>query len=118
MATISSGSLTSAPYLVLGYQSSRASGNVIHQIIGRPAPDITLRAAAPRTGTLELFYLNGTAAAACERLHASARVLRFSNPDHPATSMDYVASGDISTELDEGGLRWIVSVDYQEITAS
>ena len=117
MAVITTGAHTIAPHLLLGYQSSRESGNVFHPLIDSPTPDITLRPAAPRTGTLELFFLTGVAATACERLHAGARLFHLRDSARPSTNMTYVVDGNVTCEVAEGGARWIVSVAYHEISS-
>ena len=116
--TITRGVDSVSPALVLGYKSARTAKNLIHPIIGRPDPDVTLAAAGLRTGTLELFCLDLAQALAVEALHAGEGVCQLEDTDLPALNMFYVASGEIGLELDEETrLRWVVSVEYQEVLA-
>lgn len=114
--TITRGTTTVTPTLVLGYKSIRRAKNLIHVIIGRPDPDVTLKPAGLRTGKLELFCLDLAAALAVEALHAGEGVCELEDTDLPALNMLYVASGEIELELDpETRARWVVRVDYQEV---
>lgn len=103
--------------MILGYSSRRAAKNIIHAIIGRADPDITIAAAGLRTGTLEALFLNLAAAVELETLLAGANVLELADTDYPALNMSYVASGAIEVSLDDQTrTRWVVRFDYQEIT--
>jgi len=116
--TITQGASSVSPSLVLGYKSTRQAGNLIHPIIQRTDPDVTLAPAGLRTGTLELFCLDLAQALEVETLHAGAGVCQLEDTDLPALNMLYVAAGAIGLELDdETRLRWVVSVDYQEVAS-
>jgi hypothetical protein len=115
--TISDGTTTIAPELVLGYETSQAGGNLIHAVLGRRDPDVTLREAGLRAGTLQLFFLTEVEAEACRVLHSAAAVFAYTADDNTTTSMNYVVDpGGISTKLDDSTRRrWVVSVGYQEV---
>lgn len=116
--TITRGASSVSPRLVLGYQSERTAGNLIHPIIGRADPDVTLAAAGLRTGTLELLCLTLADALAVEDLHAGEGVCELEDTDAPGLGMYYVAAGKIELELDdETRAVWIVRVEYQEVLA-
>lgn len=115
--TITCGAASASPELVLGYKSTRKARNLIHDIIDRDDPDVTLKPAGLRTGKLELFCLDLAAALAMEALHASEGVCALEDTDLSSLNMSYVASGDITVELDgQTRTRWVVSVEYQEVT--
>jgi hypothetical protein len=122
LALITQGAVTIRPTQVLGYRSARTTGNLLHQIPGRPDPDITGGPAQLRRGTLQLGFHGATSEAdslACEAAHAaSGKVFTFqADAERPTVGMYYVASGEITRELEEESRdAWIVSVDYQEIT--
>jgi len=104
------------PDLALGYATTRYSENIIHKIVGRSNPDVTLRPAALRTGTLRLLFSSEYAANAAVNFHARAAVFTLTDTDLPLSGMRYVLSGKADRELDEETLlRWVVTVDYQEI---
>ena len=114
LITADAGSIT--PHLVLGYQSVRTTGNVLHPIIGRSDVDVTFKAAGLRTGTLRLLVLTLAEALAAEALHASIGILRLSDTDLPALNMRYVPSGTITIALDEETRAlWTVEIEFQEV---
>lgn len=121
---IVTGSTVIAPTLILGYESSRPGGAIVHPIIGRPDPDVTLRPAGRRTGTLELLFAgeelaaNEAAAAAAEAAHATPAVFTLTSTDRPSLAMSYVvpATGRIARQLDAATRNaWTVRIDFHEV---
>lgn len=117
MATISDGTTTITPQLVLGYEAQQAGRSVFHDVLGRSDPDVTLRTAGLRAGNLALFFLTAADADACRQLHARAAVFAYVDSDLPGTSMSYVVDeGGVTTTLDdEGRRRWVVTVAFREV---
>lgn len=114
--TISNSSNSVQPNLVLGYAVSRKSANMIHTIIGRSDPDVTLKPAGLRTGKLEFFFLTLADALTADTIHKAEGTVALADTDLPALNMSYVTSGDIELELDDDTRkRWIVRVDFQEV---
>lgn len=108
---------TTTPTLVLGYESSRESRNVVHDLIGGGIA-VTLIEPRPRKGSLELFYLTETTAAAALELHTRETSYTLTSTDRASISMTYVVDGAITIRLDdEGRRRWVVTVGYQEVIA-
>jgi hypothetical protein len=117
-STITQGGTTVTPELVLGYDSSRTSGNIVHWILGRPDPDVTLRPARLRKGTLKLLFASESAAGTCFRLHGGAGVFVLADSDVESVGMRYVVDGNIDIGLDpQTQEMWLVSVAYQEIAS-
>ncbi|MCU1439997.1 MAG: hypothetical protein JWP85_994 [Rhodoglobus sp.] len=115
-ATITRGATVLSPTLVLGYESSRRSGNIVHKILGREDPDVTFAPAGLRTGTLRIFCLDQTDAIATEALHTEVGVFVLADPEVAGIDMSYVPSGDIRSRLDDRTVtRWVVEIDYQEV---
>jgi hypothetical protein len=109
--------VTTTPLLALGYETSRESANILHWILGRPDPDVTLRTAKLRRGTLRLLYADETSAARACQLHAAAEVWTLTDDDLPTANMRYVVQGTIDRKLDEAtSLRWLVTIGYQEVS--
>ena len=106
---------TTSPELVLGYQTSRESRNIVHDLIsGRIA--VTMVGPRPRAGVLELFYLTENDAFDAMNLHATESMFTLYDSDRPAVNMTYVIDGSVELELDdETRDRWVVSVGYQEV---
>lgn len=116
MTTISDGTTTLTPMLVLGWSTSREARSVVHRLIGRPDPDVTLRPHGLRTGQMRILCEDMAAALAMEALHASGVVLTIADDDVAATSMSYVVSGQLLVELDPVTLnRWTVTADVTEV---
>lgn len=116
MTTITDGSTTLTPLLVLGWQATREARTRVHQLIGRPDPDVTLRPSAARTGQLRILCASEADATAMEALHAAGFVLTLADDDVAAVGMAYVVSGALGVELDPGTLtRWVVTADYTEV---
>lgn len=115
--TISSGIHATTPSLIKSWSSSQEARNVVHNIIGRSDPDITLKPAGKRTGTLELFYTTKTAAETARELFALPLVFVTDSTDE--TWLDgfrFVANGNISAVLDgDDFTSWHISVDFQEV---
>lgn len=113
--TITSGSYTLEPFAVTGYDSARLSGNIVHQILGKSEPDITLRPAALRTGTLNLAFDDETDSAEAVTAHATSTDPFTLTTALGTVDMTYVVAGDIRRTLDETRKVWTVAVSYQEI---
>lgn len=105
------------PDLVLGYRTSWATNNIVHDIIGSAEPAYTLRAPGPRSGTLNLFYATESAAWEAAALHRQLDVFEYTDTDRPRHSMRYVvADGDLEIELDDTTRnRWVLPVPYREV---
>jgi len=112
---------TIAPTLILGYTARQEASNVVHPIIGRANPDVTLRPAMLRSGTLQMLFSSPTAETesdAARQVLATAGVLSLMSSDRASIDMAFVTTGAITRELDTQTLRhWLVSFDFQEVAA-
>lgn len=112
---------TIAPTLILGYEARQESSNIVHTVLGRTNPDVTLRPAQMRTGSLSLLFAAPTAEAdsdAARQVLATAGVLSLMSSDRTTVDMAFVTSGSITRRLDEQTRnRWLVSFDFQEVAA-
>lgn len=119
---ITSGAAVIAPTIILGYESSRETRTVVHPILGRPAPDATLRPAGLRTGRLELGFTAATAeadSAAAETILSAAATFTLVSADRTTAQMAFVLpeGGRLSRALDDSTRNaWVVSFDWTEIT--
>lgn len=118
-ATITRGAATITPTAVTQYASDREAQNRVHVILGRPDPDVTLRPAQSRTGTLMLTFASVTAAAdskTAEDLHAASEgVFVLVSADVPTINMSYVPTGRVSRALDPTLKAWTLSIPFQEV---
>lgn len=103
----------------MGAQSARAAQTVTHKMLNRADPDVTLRAASTRAGTLRLMYTNAVQAQASEVLHSQAKVFTLTptGSDPALMGMSYVVSGgdvDLSSATDDA-LQWVLTVPYVQV---
>lgn len=114
--TITTGDTTITPTIITGWEASQDSRNVIHTIIGRPSPDVTLKPAALRSGTLEMVFETAADAEEARQLHTDAVVFTLTSTDQTTINMTYVVSGNIGSVLEDVTRNlWIITVDFQEI---
>jgi hypothetical protein len=117
-ATLTDGTTTVAAIFALTHEASRESRNVIHNIIGRPDPDVSLAPAGLRTGTLQLLFPALADALACESLAASGVPLTYTDTEQPSSGMRFVLTGTVRRTLDpQARKRWTVDVPFQEVSA-
>lgn len=117
--TLTRGANVIAPTLVDGYMSTMEAATVVHQIIGKSEPDVTLRPSLMRSGTLRMAWL--TTGAETDSAQA-ATWLQGTGPwvlassEASSINMSFVVSGRIDRELDPDSRQWwTVSVDFQEV---
>lgn len=117
METITDGTTTITPELVLGYETAQEGRTIVHDILGRPDPDVSLAPTTTRAGTLELFFATADDAEQARVMHTQAAVFTYTATDNPTTSMRYVvAGGGLRVSLDDRTRRrWTVSVAYREV---
>lgn len=122
MNTITQGTIVMVPTQVLGYSATQPSGNKVHPIPGRAVPDVTLRPAGTRTGTLELGWYGLTSEAdskTAANAFAAGGVFTLTTDDRATLTMFFVVSegGQITRTLEpESRDAWLVNVDFQEVT--
>lgn len=116
--THSTGVIT--PEVVNGFESSRDIRTIVHTILGRPDPDITLRPAGLQSGTLTLVFSTGAAAISAETALLFPQVLVLSDPDVPQVGMSFVVGpeGQASTRSLDLDTRkvWLVDLPFQEVS--
>lgn len=104
------------PDLIVGFQSRRIAGNVLHTVIGTAAPTVTLRPATLRSGVLTLLFADQDAAFHCEAMHAEPGIFTVYESTAPWATMTYVVAGDITADLDPDTQSvWFVTVAFQEV---
>lgn len=105
------------PIHVNGYESSRESGVVIHPIVGRSSPDVTLAPAALRAGTLNLLFDDETESRAAEDAHALPLAFTLVSAARTTIDMYYVVTGATRRTLNSVDRRhWVVEVPFQEVS--
>jgi hypothetical protein len=115
-STITLNGQTVSPLLVLTYETTRNVPTVVHRIIGRGDPDVTLQPAGLRSGTLDFLCASYADADSVVVLLTTPGVLTLTDDDVPSAGMAFVVTGDLlAREDDQGTSRWIVSVPYAEV---
>lgn len=110
-----------APTLTIG----RVSTTTVAQVINRPDPLVTLGSQTLRSGTLSIWCESYEAGTALEAVFNTGEVALVRQPDYQGLDMYVVGtrtSLDVQPErvlLPGGGTtrRWVLSVDYTEVTA-
>lgn len=119
MTTITHSTGTITPQLIDGYQAASEARTIVHPIINREDPDVSLRVAGLRSGSFRCLFPAQADALAAFAVFRTPQVLTLNDPDVPAVGMSFVvAEGDISIELD-GDTRsvWWVTVPFREVSA-
>ena len=114
--TITSGATTITPELVTGWESTNDTFNIVHDILSKASPDITLRGSTTRSGTLTMLFVTAAACETARALHVGANVLTLASSSITAANFNYVVNGAVTATLDDDTRRyWTLSVDYKEI---
>lgn len=115
--TITYNTTTITPTLVVGWESAQDTRNVLHDVLGKSTPDVTLRAAKSRTGTLTTLWETAADAETCRALHENVGTFTLSSSELAQVDMAYVVSGTITATLDQDNAEtWIVTIDFTEVT--
>ena len=116
--TITHASSTITPDLIDGFNAARQSANIVHQILGLAEPDVTIRPALLRAGTLRLIFSDETASKDAEDLHATGGIFTLASTERASIDMDYVVSGTVRRYLSpETRNYWVLEVDFQEVAS-
>lgn len=104
------------PVMLLEYQTEVVSNNVIHTIIGKGEPDVSLAEDMTRQGTLHLFFDTKADAWAAFYALRGISTWTLTDTDHPEIDMDFTRRDRMVLRLDSvSRRRWIIEMDYQEI---
>lgn len=115
--TITAGATLITPKLVEGYDVSAAGQTIVHQILGRTDPDVTLRVADMRTGTLMLLLVVEADAWAAFNALRAATVCVLASDERSIGMRFVVPSGQsVGIALDTTTRNhWHVTVPFQEV---
>lgn len=114
--TISDGMSSVTPVLVVDYAHRRAARTIVHDVIGSSTPDVTLRAAGTREGTLQAVLITQADVTTLDTLLASPTVLTVTSDDEPRLDgLRHVVAGDDPEVRLEGARTWVVTWTYREV---
>lgn len=103
-----------SPVAVSDYSVEQQAGNIVHQVLGRADPDVTLRPASLRTGTLTLTFATAVDAADARRHHAAGGVFTLTSSTVPEANMSYVLTDTLGAVQGKAG-EWTLTVDFHEV---
>ena len=114
MTTVTKGATTLTPILVLGFESTQQSGNIIHPVLGTSTPSVSYAPASLRAGTFEFLVATLAIAEVWRAIHTTSGVFTLYDADESLT-VNYIPSGDIKVSLDPETDLWTVSIAWQEV---
>ena len=97
-------------------ESSRATKNIVHEIIGRTDTDVTFAGTALRTGSITMLFATPALALTAQTFLAAPGVFTLADSELPGNNMRFVISGSLSPEryTDESNL-WTLSAEFNEV---
>jgi len=113
MATITAGTTTITPALILNSDRTREAGNVLIEPIDSPEPYVSLAASKTPTQQLTALFLTRAEGQAALDLVSSGRVL-----DIVTDSIEFSCVKSGAATLDrasENRARWILTVEVREL---
>lgn len=102
------------PAAIDGYQAARESGTVLHPVVGRESPDVTLAPASLRAGTLVLVFPDRDSAAVA--FDAFAQPVAFTlTTATPSFDMYFVVTDLVRATLGSTRVEVVLEVPFQEV---
>jgi hypothetical protein len=108
---------TIEPTLAENYEAARTAGAVVHDVPGKPFPDVTLRDASARRGRLVIVFDGELRARDALDILGRPEVFTLASIERPSIDMSFVvANGDIGLTLDDRTRdHWRLSVPFVEV---
>lgn len=106
------------PTQILAYDVVRKSRNLVHDILLRAAPEVTLSPAGLRSGTIKYLFDGAAELARAEAIHSHAKGLSTItlSGGGPFGTMKYIPVGEINTKLElEGTTVYSFTTGFQEL---
>jgi hypothetical protein len=113
--TITDGVTTITIPTIDGYSAPTPTNNLVRAVIGTSEPSVSFRAASLRAGTLSCVFDDEGDAWDLYALLLAGVVLTLASTARPVVDMDFVATGNVTPELDSTRAAWLVSFDWQEV---
>lgn len=110
-------SLTTEPSFISGYEATFEGANIRHDLVDGSI-STTLVQHKPRTGTLDLYYMDRADAWAGVALLLAVDTFTLADVDVPNVDMLFQADNvvpAIEVALPDDGSLWVVRVDFQEL---
>lgn len=113
--TATNGAGATQPLAVAGYDASRESRNVIHDLLDGSI-GVSFVAPRPRSGDLVTVYTDRAEAFAAYALYSEETTFTYTTTETPEVGMTFVLDG--SLDIDQDGDHsdvWYVRVGFQEV---
>jgi hypothetical protein len=115
--TITTGSTVITPEIITAWNTAQETRNVIHDIIGRQDPDVTLQPASTRNGTLEMVFTNSSDAETARNAFVNGTTFLIESDLTWLDGLTVVMNGSISAALEDTTRNlWTISADFVEVT--
>jgi hypothetical protein len=112
-AVLTSGSTTLTPRTLSDYSSENAGGSIVHAILGRREPDVTLRPVGLRTGSMTLDFATEALANTAHGALTIAAVWTLQHSERATVNMRFIVRRITRTVEADG--RWFFTVGWEEI---
>lgn len=105
------------PMALEGYSASRTPRSVIHDVQGRPSPDVAFREVGLREGTFTIVFEGAASAFEAYDALAIPQVFTLANTDIPGLAMAFVVADDtLDIEQDDEAVElWRIAVPFREV---
>ena len=115
--TITRGGTVLHPTLVLGWPLTRTGRSVVHALLNTDLVELTVRPAAPQSGTLTTFWSDEPSAqAAYDALATAGAPWVWAVDALSQTLTAHVLEASLEP-AEDSGRRWLVRTTVQEVTA-
>jgi hypothetical protein len=114
-ATITGGSATIYPDLIMEYAADRDARNIYHDVIGKGEQDVSLQVDGLRYGELRLFFQYKAAAFAAYADLALGLPFALADTGTPEVDMSFTRQGKMSVAITPDRTHWTVVMEYREI---
>lgn len=112
-ALITNGTTTVAPLSLSAYSSDQAGGAIVHDILGRSTPDVTLRPLEMRTGSLVLDFATEALSSDARNALSASSSWTLTHSERTSVNMRFIVRR-LSRAIENNG-RWMLSVTWEEV---
>jgi hypothetical protein len=93
--------------------------SLVHNVIGRSVPDLTLRPGLLGAGSLEMYFYSAAEAENARVFHRAASTFLVTSDDAAFLPGEYVPQGRVNQAQQSDDLRhWILTVPFQDIAGT
>ncbi len=107
---------SSAAIFALGIKLEWEQRTIVHDVPGAATPPVSVLPAGPRSGRIRYLFSERETARRAEIIHTRPGVITLTDADWPGGGMNYVAQGDLTSELDpDTRIRWVLETGFAEV---